>query len=158
MMQAYMLVRLIEDNSEKLASRLLHNIHQTGAVPGYLERVPAEELKNYVYDIYRHLGEWLLAKTETDIEQRYTEVGLRRAVQGVPLSELVWVIALTKENLVDFLKKQDIPNETVDTRDELAMLQWLDHFFDRAIYYAAIGYERAQAGLQMAKMSGAFTA
>jgi hypothetical protein len=29
----------------------------------------------------------------------------------------------------------------VEVYGELEMLQLLDHFFDRAIYYAAVGYE-----------------
>jgi hypothetical protein len=31
----------------------------------------------------------------------------------------------------------------VEVFGELEMLQLLNHFFDRAIYYAAVGYERA---------------
>jgi len=38
-----------------------------------------------------------------------------------------------------------LPESTVDVFGELEMLQMLDQFFDRAIYYAAIGYERALA-------------
>jgi len=43
--------------------------------------VPESELTEKVYDVYRHLGDWLLGKTEADIEGRYLEVGARRAAQ-----------------------------------------------------------------------------
>ena len=58
-----------------------------------------------MYEIYRHLGEWLMGKDEYQLEQRYLQIGSRRAGQRVPLSEVIWVIILTKENLWDFIKR-----------------------------------------------------
>jgi hypothetical protein len=143
MMLAYRLVRLIETHSEALASSLLHKVQHSGLTSAYLANVPAEELKQRVFEIYRHLGDWLLGKTEVDIEKRYHEIGVRRAEQGVPLQELVWAIVLTKENLWDFLKREAVLDRAVEVFGELEMLQLLDQFFDRAIYYAAAGYEEA---------------
>jgi hypothetical protein len=56
-----------------------------------------------VYEIYRHLGEWLIGKDESHLEQRYLQIGARRACQRVPLSEVIWVIVLTKETLWEFI-------------------------------------------------------
>jgi hypothetical protein len=144
MMLAYRLVRLIETHSDELAAGLLEQVQNSELTRSY-RHVPPEELKTRVSEIYRHLGEWLLGKGRYDIEQRYEQIGTRRVHQGVPISELVWVIVLTKENLYTFLKKASLPESTVDVFGELEMLQMLDQFFDRAIYYAAIGYERALA-------------
>jgi hypothetical protein len=44
------------------------------------------------HEIYRHLGEWLLHRNESEIEKRYTEIGDRRDHRGVPLRELIWAI------------------------------------------------------------------
>jgi hypothetical protein len=145
MMLAYRLVRLIETHSEALASSLLHKVQHSGLTSAYLAAVPAEELKQRVFEIYRHLGDWLLGKTEVDIEKRYHEIGAARASQGVPLQELVWAIVLTKENLWDFLKREAVLDRAVEVFGELEMLQLLDQFFDRAIYYAAAGYEQEMA-------------
>jgi hypothetical protein len=101
--------------------------------------------KQRVYEIYRHLGEWLLGKSEFDIGTRYREIGARRAQQNVPMSQLVWVIVLTKENLWEYLKHEAGIERPVEVFGELEMLQLLDQFFDRAIFYAAIGYEQAVA-------------
>jgi hypothetical protein len=98
-------------------------------------------LKERVYEIYRHLGEWLLGKNELDIEQRYREIGARRARQKVPLSEMIQAIVLTKENLWEFLKSEAVADRAVEIMGELELLQMLEMFFDRAIYYAAVGYE-----------------
>lgn len=142
MMLAYRLVRLIETHSEALAQSLLGKVQNSEFIQAY-SKVPAEELRERVYEIYRHLGAWLLGKTEVDIEQRYNQIGGRRYQQGVPLSELIWVIALTKENLWEFLKKETVLDRPVEVFSEMEMLQLLEQFFDRATYYAAQGYERA---------------
>lgn len=141
MMLAYRLVRLIETHSNELASSLLEKVRQSPMLPDY-HNVPPEELKQRVFEIYRHLGEWLLSKSEKDIEIRYTEIGRKRAAQDVPLSQLTWTIVLTKENLWGYLKQEsglERPNEIFG---ELEMLQLLDQFFDRAIYYGAVGHEQ----------------
>ena len=142
MMLAYRLVRLIETHSDALAAGLLAKVQDSELTRTY-RNVPPEELKQRVYEIYRHLGDWLLGKSAFDIEQRYEEIGTRRAHQGVPMSELVWVIILTKENLWEFLRQENVMERPAEVFGELEMLQLLDQFFDRAIYYASVGYERA---------------
>ncbi len=142
MMLAYRLVRLIETHSDALAAGLLAKV-QTSELTRAYRNVPPEELQRRVYEIYRHLGDWLQGKSAFDIEQRYEEIGTRRVHQGVPISELVWAIILTKQNLWEFLQKESIMERPVEVFGELEMMQLLDQFFDRAIYYASIGYERA---------------
>ncbi|HUM04828.1 MAG TPA: hypothetical protein VLT90_05165 [Terriglobales bacterium] len=148
MMLAYRLVRLIETHSDELAAGLLEKVQNSELARSY-RHVPPEELRQRVYEIYRHLGEWLLGKGAFDIEQRYEEIGTRRAHQGVPISELIWVITLTKENLWEFLKKEAVMERPTEVFGELEMLQLLDQFFDRAVYYASIGYERAQSAHEL---------
>src|SRR3954469_23382395 len=140
MMFSYRLVRLIETHADALASGLEVKV-QTSLQVSHFHDIPAHELKERVYEIYRHLGEWLLGKNELDIEQRYREIGGRRACQHVPLSEVVQAIVLTKENLWDFLKSEAVMDRAIEIMGELELLQMLEMFFDRAIYYAAVGYE-----------------
>src|SRR5262252_8485971 len=148
MMLAYRLVRLIETHSDELAAGLLERVQQSELTRSY-RHVPADELRQRVYEIYRHLGEWLLGKSTFDIEQRYQEIGTRRARQGVPISELVWTIILTKECLWQFLKKEALMERPVEVFGELEMFELLEQFFERAIYYASIGHERAQCAHEL---------
>ena len=140
MLLAYRLVKLIETHSDGLA-RSLHNRYKNCTKCSAYSSVPESELIEKVYDVYRHLGEWLLGKNELDIEHRYREIGGRRAHQKVPLSEVVQAIVLTKENLWEFLKSEAVMDRAVEIMGELELLQMLEMFFDRAIYYAVIGYE-----------------
>src|SRR6266699_5414002 len=144
MMTLYRLVRLIENNSNVLAACLLDRVQNSEATPEY-GRIPGEDLKERVYEIYRHLGDWLMTKDELDLEQRYLRIGARRAKQDVPFSQVAWAIVLTKDNLWEFLKRESEIDRPVEVFGELEMLQLLDHFFDRALYYAAVGYERVVA-------------
>jgi hypothetical protein len=144
MMMLYRLVRLIETHSQALAACLLARVQISEATPDY-RNVPPEELKQRVYEIYRHLGDWLITRDDFDLEQRYLKIGARRAQQNVPLSQVAWAIILTKENLWEFLKKESVVERPIEVFGELEMLQMLNHFFDRALYHAAVGYERAVA-------------
>ena len=140
MMFSYRLVRLIESHADALAAGLEEKVQIRSQVT-HFQNVPAHELRERVYEIYRHLGEWLLGKSELDIEHRYREIGARRAHQRVPLSEVIQAIVLTKENLWDFLKSESVMDRAIEIMGELELLQMLEMFFDRAIYYAALGYE-----------------
>jgi hypothetical protein len=143
MLLAYHLVRLIERHADELASNLSHQVQHSPRTAEFSRRVPAQDLKLRVYEIYHDLGEWLLKRTEGDIERRYREIGIRRSAQGVPFSELAYAIILTKENLWSFLLKNAGVDRTVEVYGELELLQQLNYFFDRAITYAAAGYESA---------------
>lgn len=141
-MLSHRFVRLIEDHSETLAKGLLHKIQRSVRTEAF-HRVPPDEVTQRVSEIYHHIGEWLLDKSELEIEERYTEIGARRAQQGVPLSQLVWAITLTKENLWDFILDESCPDRPIELFGKQELLQLLDQFFDCAIYSAVVGYELA---------------
>ncbi len=144
MMLAYRLVRLIETHSERLAEGLLVKLQHCEKCKQF-QRVPGEEFRQRAYEIYHHLGEWLLGKREEDIARRYMEIGQRRQAQGVPLSQLVYAIVLVRDHLWEYLKHEAGAEKPVEVFGELELLQLLEQFFDRAIYWAAVGYEQAQA-------------
>jgi len=147
MMLAYRFVRLIETHSEGLAKALRKRIENCAKLSDY-DNVPPEELTERVYEVYKHLGEWLLGKTESDIEARYTEIGRKRAYQGVASSQVTWTICLVKENLWEYLKQESVLEKPTEIFGELEMLELLDQFFSRAIFYAAVGHERARAAME----------
>lgn len=150
MMLAYRLVRLIETHSDGLAASLLDKVKASPLVPEY-RNVPPEELKQRVYEIYRHLGEWLLSKSEEDIARRYLDIGARRAAQNVPASQLTWTVILTKENLWEYLRTESVLERPSEVFGELEIYQLLDQFFDRAIYYGTIGHEQYRASHALAE-------
>jgi hypothetical protein len=141
-MLTYKLVRLIEYHADSLAAGLLRRVQKSERAGSYLN-VPPLELKDRVHEIYQQLGAWLIDKNESDIQQRYTGIGARRAEQNVPVSELVWVIVLTKHTLWEFINDVSFAGRAVEVSEKQELLQLLDQFFDEAIHAAVVGYEWA---------------
>ncbi len=146
MLLAYRLMRLIETHSDSLAAALIEKAKASDKIGDYVKKVPPDELKQRVLDVYQHLGQWLLGKSEADIAQRYTKIGALRKEQGVLLSQLIWAILLVKDNLLDFLSKQAVTGTPAEVCGELEIVQRLEQFFDHAIYYATVGYENSRIG------------
>jgi hypothetical protein len=145
MLAAQRLVRLIETHSDGLAASLLERTKQSDKTKNYVDKVPPEDLRQRVYEIYHHLGHWLITKKEADVQQRYLEIGALRCRQGVLLSQLIWAILLVKDNLFEFLNREAAIERPSEVFGELEILQLLDQFFDQAVYYAAVGYERTRS-------------
>jgi len=141
------MVRLIETHSDQLARGVLERVENSDRCQDFLLKVPPQELQLRVQEIYQHLGEWLTRKTERDVELRYTAIGERRAEQGVRLSGLMFAIVATKEHLWGYIAKEVLTDpRPVELMQEFELAELVEQFFDRAVYYAAIGYERYRAG------------
>ena len=89
---------------------------------------------------------------EAAVRREYEDMGRIRFRQGVPVSELVYALLITKQHLrrhirehglVDFAGDRVTPEELLPL--ELHTIQELNYqvgeFFDRALYYLASGYE-----------------
>jgi len=88
------------------------------------------------------LSDWLLNKTEAQLAHRYTELGATRFQQGVAYSHFLWAITATKEHVRAFIDREGLADNAMELNGKLELLQMLDHFFDRSLYYAALGYEQ----------------
>ncbi len=140
-MFAIRLVQLIETHADKLSEALIHKLKNADECSLLLSKVPAHELKHRTYEIYRHLGDWLLSKTLSEVEERYVGLGARRARQGVPFSQVMFALHTTKQVLWDYLLQEGLL-EPEDLIHEMELVRSFGQFFDRALYYAAIGYEQ----------------
>ncbi|HKW17109.1 MAG TPA: hypothetical protein VJO35_06345 [Terriglobales bacterium] len=142
-MVALRLIRLIEthcdDVSRNLATRIRSSVRTAE-----MQKVSEPELIAGLQELLQHLSEWLLTKTESDIEKRYNEMGARRALLGIPLSDSCWAVVMTKEYLWDFLQKQGFLRNPIELYGEMELLSLLDQFFDRAICFMVQGYEQGR--------------
>jgi len=145
MMLSNRLVRLIETHANALALSLSEKVRASNELRDY-HKILDYELNARVYEIYHQLGDWLLERKEEDIERRYTAIGSRRSTQGIPLSQVIRAIVLTKQNLWEFMKRESAADNAVEILAQQELLELLDQFFDSAIYYAARGYEQPHQG------------
>ena len=125
---AHKLVRIIETHADAMTVALEERIAACDRCSDY-HKVSSEELKRLVGGIYRELGQWLISKTEAEIEQRYFAIGVRRAEQGVAVSQLLWCIVLVKENLWDYLRRNEILESASQVFGEMELLQLVEQFF-----------------------------
>jgi hypothetical protein len=139
------LVQLIEKHSDDLAQGVMRRLGGDERLAADIKKVPPEELRQRAYEIYRNLSDWLTERTEKDIDTLYSAIGARRAGQGVALSSLILAILGVKEHLWEFIRNEIAPDRPVEIFSELELLDEVDLFFDRAVYYAARGYEQAKA-------------
>jgi hypothetical protein len=70
------------------------------------------------------------------------KLGHERYFEGIPLSELIFALSLTKSMLVDFIR-HCVPGRPEELNLEYDLVISIGEFFDEAIFFAATGYEDA---------------
>jgi len=140
-MFAVRLVHLIETHADQLSDALLQRLKNAEECRDLVSKVPAHELKHRTYEVYKNLTDWLVTKTLWEVEEKYIGLGARRARQGVPFSQFLFAIQTIKHVLWDYLLLEGLL-EPEDLIGEMELVRSLGQFFDRALYYAAIGYEQ----------------
>lgn len=140
------MIQLIERDAEGLSDKLMYRLESSNNCRQLLQNVPAQELKMRTVEIYRNLSDWLLAKTQSEIEERYVSLGMRRATQQVPFSELLFAFNATKECLWERLEQDGLFEDPMELIGDLNLLHSIGRFFDHAAHSAAIGYESVHQG------------
>jgi hypothetical protein len=140
------LVAMIEDHADQLTAGLIDHLRRHPRTSGY-HGLARSELRDRAYDVYRNLGMWLTRGPESEIEARYADLGRRRRQEGIPVSQLIFALILTKEHLLDYVKTAGLSDTALDLYQELELVRVVEQFFDKAIYHAAHGYEEASSGV-----------
>jgi hypothetical protein len=138
------LVRMIESHAEELTRELLADLGRNPRTPSF-HTMSRQEVQQRVHDLYQNLGSWLGEQSEEAVERTYTELGRRRFAEGIPLSESLCVMLLTKDHLRSFVRRAGAPDSALELHREVEMNVQIGHFFDRVIYHAVRGYEAARA-------------
>jgi len=150
-MLATRLIQLIENHSKSLTQEAINDILTNENTKSF-RRVPKAELEPRIASLYQNLGEWIGSPNEDDIRQEYEQWGRTRFHQGIPFSEIIYVLILTKKHLRKFIREHGLvdfsgdrvtPNDLVGV--ELYAIQELNYevgdFFDRALYHLVRGHE-----------------
>jgi hypothetical protein len=145
------LMQLIEAHAPALTKDIVRDIATNEHTPRFARLKPTE-LENGVSVLCWNLGKWIGNPDDDVVRDEYEEMGRRRFRQGVPVSELIYALLLTKRHLrryirdyavVDFAGDRVVPDELLPV--ELHSIQELNYqvgeFFDRALYYLTRGYE-----------------
>lgn len=140
------LLQHIQDNAHKLTADLVHELQRNPRTPAYW-LIPAEQLIELKRELFANLGRWLSARSKFALESRYRRLGRERYLVGIPLSQVVCALNLTKCMLLEFIYRAT-PGDVDELQLEHQLVMAISEFFSEATYLATLGYEDAtQAGL-----------
>jgi hypothetical protein len=142
-MHALKLVQLMKSNSSITSEELVKKIRSSSRCAELSRRVPESEQRQYAFEIYRDLTDWLTNETKPLLEKSYVELGNRRAVQGVPSFQMFSAVCIAREYLWEYVQQECMHEEPVEFLGGVMLVRALDTFFDRVFYWVLIGYEKA---------------
>jgi hypothetical protein len=142
-MRALKLVQHMKTNADRMSAGVLQRIGASDRCSNLLLKVPAEDQKQSSLEIYHDLTDWLASESDLAIEERYGALGMRRAQQGVPFSDLYWAVCIAHEHLWEYMQEECLLDEPVEFWGGVMLLRSLTQFFDRALYFALLAYQRA---------------
>ncbi|HMD83992.1 MAG TPA: hypothetical protein VKO18_04735 [Terriglobia bacterium] len=138
------LVQMIEDHAEELTGELIKDLRSNPRTPHY-HHLTFEELHYRTYSVYRNLGHWVSQRSEEPIAASYADLAIRRYAEGVPLEEIVFALASTKNHLYSYVQSTGLMDSAVELHQERELRRLIGNFYDKAIYYTVRAYEREAA-------------
>lgn len=138
------LVTMIEDHAEELSRDLIRDVKSNNHTV-HFRRSSHNELRELAFSVYRNLGEWLSHNKEEAIDTTYSKLASDRFADGIPLSEVVYALILTKEHLREYVRSSGLLDTAVELYQEQELRTLVGRFFDKAIYYTVRGHEREAA-------------
>lgn len=92
-------------------------------------------------NIYSDLTAWVATETESSIEDRYVALGMRRADQNVPFSDVFLAVCIANDHLWEYMQHECLLEEPVEFWGGVQLPRSLNQLFDRALYFVSIDRE-----------------
>ncbi len=135
------LVDLIERSADELATSYVQSLHRDPRMPKY-QAFDQREIFKRAYRVYSQLGKWISRETTTeDMKEYWTALGRQRRIEGFPFSEIVLSLCHIRRQLWDKVQAEGLLDTALDLHQAMDLHHRAVLFFDRAIYFAAVGYE-----------------
>jgi hypothetical protein len=131
--------RIAEQKSNELAHSLVVKLMESPRTATYRE-IDAESLRKEYRRFFRDLTDWLLYRSQAEIEEMFSLMGRMRARQSVPLEECVNAMLVCRDHLVEFLREETTKGDGVELFGELEFVLAVSHFCDDAIFFCMRGY------------------
>lgn len=143
-MRAPKLVQHMKANSSVMTDALVGKIRASGKCTELLQKVSEGEQKEYAGQVFRDLTDSMSEEADSALEKRYVALGIRRAEQGVPRFQMFWAVCIAREYLWEYVQQECLQDEPVEFWGGVMLLRALNEFFDRILYFALLGYEKAE--------------
>lgn len=135
-------IRLVEDHAEALTKEWINEIKTNPSTIGY-RKVDDEILGVRIFDIYKRLGSWVMNADLGDIKtaEHFIKLGRERAAENLKNSEVIYALILARVVLWRYIVEHGIISTAIDLHQSLEFYQKINNFFDKAVYFVAVGYE-----------------
>jgi hypothetical protein len=135
------LITLIENSADELTKKWMGIVRNHPDMPTY-RNYDEDKLYERAFSVYSQVGKWLSDETtKEEIQDIYVKLGKQRREEGFKLSELFLALVITRRVLWIMLPKGDLLEDVSSLYDGLDVTNHTILFFDRAMVYAAQGYE-----------------
>lgn len=136
------LVKLIESHADELSRNLLQDLRKRDSTSTF-HTYDEKEIYERAFSVYSHLGKWISRETtKEEIAKRYTALGMKRRKEGFALSEIIQALIMTRRHLWLKVLAEGFLDTALDLNQALDLNNRVMLFFDRAIFYTAVGYQR----------------
>lgn len=135
------LVHLIECHADDLTTDILGDIRRHEATRSY-HTYDEKKLYNRAFKVYSHLGKWLSSETpKEEIADHYMDIGRQRRQEGFALSEVIRALTIARHHIWLKVLNEGLLDTILEMNQAMDFNNRVVHFFDQAIYYAALGFE-----------------
>ncbi|MCD6570344.1 MAG: hypothetical protein J7L53_06545 [Deltaproteobacteria bacterium] len=150
------LINLIEQHADELTRRLMKDLLTREETKHY-RNLPEDRVYERVHDVYSRLDLWLSRdKAKTNIRKHYTELGRQRYREGIPCHEVMMAFMLIKKHLWLYIVENQIIDSSYECQRALELNNRVILFFDRVIFFSAMGYEEERAKQEKVLDRGGF--
>ena len=137
------LIKLIERDAAQLTKNWLSNVQSHPTTPTY-HTYNREKLYERAFRVYSQLGKWISRETsKADIEKYYIALGKQRRQEGFALSEVIQALIITRRHVWLKVLADGFLETVLDHHQALELNNRVILYFDRAIFYTSLGYEKA---------------
>jgi hypothetical protein len=135
------LVDLIERSAEELTKRYIEDVKKNLSLPTYRD-FDEKELFRRAHRVYSQLGKWISQEaSKEEIKTYWKALGRQRREEGFPLPEIILTLSLLRRHLWLKVQSDGLLDTALDLYQAMELNNRVVTYFDRAIYYAACGYE-----------------
>lgn len=139
------LVEMIEKNADELTKNWLHNVKQHSSTPTYAKYGDETELYKRAFRVFSQLSKWISRDTSPeDVKSYWTSLGRQRRREGFHLSEVILAIALVRQELWRKVQTEGLLDTAYDLYQAMELSNRVTLFFDKAVFYTAVGFEREE--------------
>lgn len=136
------LLRLVQQNADRLTNDLIAEVRRDPRTSAY-HKLSEEDLHERALDLFHNLGQWLSSRTEFAVQRKYEAFGRRRYQEKIPFSQVFLALTTAKNILLNFIRGAAAAESVAELPLEYELATAVTQFYDKALYYAAAGYEDA---------------